>query len=141
MGGPDFQTITPMILSFAGSPASRDLAALLAIVLGLTTIAMLVFLTRMEAGGTYFSLSKVATPLAKQAIQSRTANVIVHAASYALFLLYVTPFLLIVLYSFVDSHSIQTSSFAIENMSLENYERVLTQPQALRPFVIDVDAI
>lgn len=138
LGGPDFQTITPMILSFAGSPASRDLAALLAIVLGLTTIAMLVFLTRMEAGGTYFSLSKVATPLAKQAIQSRTANVIVHAASYALFLLYVTPFLLIVLYSFVDSHSIQTSSFAIENMSLENYERVLTQPQALRPFVISV---
>lgn len=138
LGGPDFQTITPMILSFAGSPASRDLAALLAIVLGLTTIAMLVFLTRMEAGGTYFSLSKVATPLAKQKIKNRPADIAVHAGAYLLFLLYVTPFLVIVLYSFVDSHSIQTSSFAIEKMSLENYERVLTQSQALRPFLISI---
>ncbi|MDZ5077264.1 iron ABC transporter permease [Nesterenkonia sp. HG001] len=138
LGGRDFQTITPMILSFAGSPASRDLAALLAIVLGLATIAMLVFLTRMEAGGTYFSLSKVATPLAKQKIQSRAANVVVHLAAYLIFLFYLTPFLLIILYSFVDSYSIQTSSFAIENMSLANYERVLTQRRALQPFLISI---
>ncbi|WP_028463773.1 ABC transporter permease [Nesterenkonia alba] len=138
LGGRDFQTIAPMILSFAGSPQSRDLAALMALVLGLATIAMLVFLTRMEAGGTYFSLSKVATPLAKQKIANPVANVVVHVAAYTLFVIYLAPPVLIVLYSFVDAHSIQTNAFAVQNMSWDNYERVLTQPNALRPFVVSI---
>ncbi len=138
LGGRDFQTIAPMILSFASSPHSRDLAALMALVLGMATIAVLVFLTRMEAGGTYFSLSKVATPLDKQRISNPVANLAVHAGAYALFLIYIAPPVLIVLYSFVDSYSIETNAFAVANMSWENYQRVLTQPNALRPFLVSI---
>lgn len=138
LGGEQFQAVAPLILTFAGSPTSRDLAALMALVLGLATMAVLAVLTRMEAGGTYFSLSKVATPLVKQRIMSPVANGVVHALAYLLFLVYATPVVLIVLYSFVDSHSIETSSFAVDKMSLDNYVRVLTQSRALRPFLVSV---
>src|SRR5699024_11336131 len=44
LGGTEFQTISPMILSFSNSLTSRDLAAALAIILGLATMIMLVVL-------------------------------------------------------------------------------------------------
>lgn len=52
VGGTDFQTITPMILSFANSVGSRDLAALLALFLGLATIILLTIMTQLENGAT-----------------------------------------------------------------------------------------
>ena len=67
LGGRDFQTITPMILTFTNSPTSRDLAALLAVILGVATILMLAVMTRLEKGGTYFSVSKVSSGAAEAA--------------------------------------------------------------------------
>ena len=91
LGGRDFQTITPMILTFANSPTSRDLAALLAIILGVATIVMLAVMTRLEKGGTYFSVSKVSSALQKQQIRNPAANAAVHAAAYLLFAVYTLP--------------------------------------------------
>ncbi|RPF28943.1 ABC transporter permease [Georgenia muralis] len=138
LGGRDFQTIAPMILTFAGSPTSRDLAALLAVVLGAATILMLAVMTRVEKGGTYFSLSRVSTSLEKQQITNPAANAVVHVVAYLLFAVYVLPVVLIVLYSFVDSTTIQSGSFAIEKMSIDNYVRVLGQESSLRPFLVSI---
>lgn len=138
LGGPDFQTITPMILTFSASQTSRDLAALLAVVLGLATIAMLTVMNKVEKGGTYFSLSKVSVELQKQKITNPVANVAVHAVAYILFLIYTLPVVLIVLYSFVDSASIQTGTFSFGKMSLDNYIRVLSQDASLRPFFVSI---
>jgi iron(III) transport system permease protein len=138
LGGRDFQTIAPMILSFATSATSRDIAALLAVILGLVTIAMLTLLTRIERGGTYFSLSKISTPLQRQRIRNPIANALVHAAAYLLFAVYLLPVALIVLYSFADSADIQTGTLALDRLSLDNYVRVLSQGSALRPFVVSV---
>ncbi|QCU77011.1 iron ABC transporter permease [Citricoccus sp. SGAir0253] len=138
LGGREFQTIAPMILTFAGSPTSRDLAALLAIVLGVATIVMLVVMSRVERGGTYFSLSKVSTRIQKQPIIHRGANLTVHVIAYALFGVYVLPVVLIVLYSFVDSTTIQTAGLSLDKMTLDNYVRVLGEGSSLRPFVVSV---
>ncbi|MFL0411118.1 ABC transporter permease [Microbacterium paludicola] len=138
LGGRDFQTIAPMILSFATSATSRDIAALLAVILGLVTIAMLAILTRIERGGTYFSLSKISTPLQRQRIRNPFVNVAVHAVAYVLFAVYLLPVLLIVLYSFADSAAIQTGTLALDRLSLDNYVRVLSQGSALRPFLVSV---
>lgn len=138
LGGRDFQTIAPMILTFAGSPTSRDLAALLAVVLGGATILMLAVMTRVEKGGTYFSLSRVSTALEKQRITNPVANTVVHVVAYLLFAVYVLPVVLIVLYSFVDSTTIESGSFAIEKMSIDNYVRVLGQESSLRPFLVSI---
>jgi iron(III) transport system permease protein len=138
LGGRDFQTITPMILTFTNSPTSRDLAALLAVILGVATILMLAVMTRLEKGGTYFSVSKVSSALQKQQITNRAANAAVHVIAYVLFAVYSLPVLLIVLYSFADGAAIQTGQLSPGSLTLENYIRVLTQESGLRPFIISV---
>lgn len=138
LGGRDFQTIAPIILTFSTSQTSRDIAALLALVLGVATIALLALLLRVERGGTYFSLSRVSAELRKQKITNPVANVIVHAAAYALFVVYTLPVLLIVLYSFTDSVTIEDSGFSFGALSLDNYARVLGQADELRPFLVSV---
>ncbi len=138
LGGEEFQTITPMILTFANTSTSRDIAALLAIILGVATIAMLAVMTRLERGGTYYSVTKVSAPLQKQRIASPLANAVVHAAAYLLFLIYASPLVLILLYSFMDGAAISTGVLTLERFTLENYARVLSQESALRPFIVSI---
>ncbi|KIS25503.1 iron ABC transporter permease [Arthrobacter sp. SPG23] len=138
LGGRDFQTITPMILTFTNSPTSRDLAALLAVILGVATILMLAVMSRLEKGGTYFSVSKVSSALQKQKITNPAANIAVHAAAYLLFAVYTLPVVLIVLFSFADGAAIQTGQISPGSLTFDNYVRVLTQPSGLRPFAISV---
>ncbi|GAB4095980.1 ABC transporter permease subunit [Brachybacterium horti] len=138
LGGRDFQTVAPMILTFASSPGSRDIAALLALVLGVATVLLLIVLTRVEKGGTYFSISKVSSALVKQRIANPVLNVAVHVLAYALCAVYLVPVAVIVLYSFVDSRSIGASELSLGAMSLDNYVRVLGDGRTLRPFLVSV---
>ncbi|MFD3446441.1 ABC transporter permease [Microbacteriaceae bacterium 4G12] len=138
LGGQDFQTIAPIILTFSRSTGSRDLAALLAILLGVATIILLALMNRVEKSGVYFSVAKVATPLQKQPIRNPLANALVHVAAYALFVVYATPVLLIVLFSFLDSTAILTGTITWDAFTLDNYATVFGSPAVLRPFVVSV---
>lgn len=138
LGGRDFQTITPMILTFANAPGSRDLAAALAIILAAVTMLLLLLLNRLERGGTYFSVSKVPSVLQKQRIHHPAANVAVHAVAYLLFALYVLPPILIVIFSFTDAEAIAFARFSWDSFTLDNYGQVLTNPAASWPFVVSI---
>jgi iron(III) transport system permease protein len=63
VGGTDFQTINPLIVSFAQAPYSRDLASLMAFILGASTILFLGLLNRLERKGHYISISRVKSGL------------------------------------------------------------------------------
>ena len=91
VGGTDFQTINPMIITFAKSQSSKDLAAFLAMLLGLATIILLTIMNRVERGGRYMSISKTKAKIKKQKIQSPIGNVIAHIVAYVLFFIYVMP--------------------------------------------------
>jgi iron(III) transport system permease protein len=138
LGGTDFQTIAPMILTFSKSSGSRDLAALLAIILGLATIVLLAMMNRVEKSGVYFSVAKVATPLQKQRIRNPLANVLVHIVAYILFVIYALPVLLIVLFSFLESTAISTGTITLDAFTLGNYATVFGTPAVLKPFVVSV---
>jgi iron(III) transport system permease protein len=138
LGGTDFQTIAPMILTFSKSSGSRDLAALLAIILGLATIVLLAMMNRVEKSGTYFSVAKVATPLQKQPIRNPVANVIVHIVAYVLFVVYALPVVLIVLFSFLEATAISTGTITWDAFTLSNYATVFGTPAVLKPFVVSV---
>ncbi|WP_369045476.1 ABC transporter permease [Sinomonas sp. P10A9] len=138
LGGTDSQTITPMILTFANAPASRDLAATLALVLGLATVALLALLNRLEKGGTYFSVAKVPAPMQKQRIANPFARAAAHVLAYALFVVYAVPPVLIVLFSFTDAASIQGASLTWGSFTLDNYVRALTDYAALWPFLVSI---
>ncbi|MFE4540491.1 ABC transporter permease [Streptomyces scopuliridis] len=138
IGGRDFQTITPMIFTFAGIPSSRDLAATLAVLLGVATLILLTVLNRMQAGGTYFSVSKVPTALRRQRIGDPVANAIVHVLAYALFAAYLIPPLLIVVFSFTDASTIASGRITTGSFTLANYSQVLTDATASWPFVVSI---
>ncbi len=138
LGGTGFQTVAPMIVTFSKSTSSRDLAALLAIVLGVATIVLLAIMNRVEKSGVYFSVAKVATPLQKQRIRNPVVNGVVHVVAYALFVVYALPVILIVLFSFLDSKSVQTGTITLDSVTLRNYATVLGSPDVLRPFIVSL---
>lgn len=138
VGGEDFQTISPMILTFANSMSSRDLAALLAIFLGVSQIVLLYFITRAEKKGFYMSVSKVKTKIVKQKIENKAANFIVHFFAYVLFAIYVLPIAAVIIFSFTDTYSISTGTLSWDHFTLENYAKILTDASAYEPFVISI---
>ncbi|PRY82974.1 ABC transporter permease [Alkalibacterium olivapovliticus] len=126
MVGGSFETISPLILSFTQRPSSRDLAALLSIILGIAQIILLVVMTRNEKKGNYMSISKTKTRVTKQKIENKVANIVVHALSYILFVIYTIPLILVILFSFMNLQGISQSTLSLDYFTLENYRAILT---------------
>lgn len=138
VGGENFQTITPMIITFSKSQGSRDLAALLSIFLGIATIILLAVLTKVEKGNNYISVSKTKAKITKQKINNPVMNVFAHILAYFIFLIYMAPVVLIVLFSFSDALSIKTGTLSLSSFSLENYGALFNQSSAFRPYIISL---
>jgi len=138
VGGTDFQTINPMIITFARTINTRDLAAALSIVLGVATILVLVVTQRFEQKNNYKSISKVKTTLVKQKIESKIANGMIHTLAYLAFVIFILPILFIVIFSFTDSYSISTGTLAWQRFTLENYVALFTQQGAFRPYMMSL---
>lgn len=138
VGGKDFQTITPMILSFSKSTTSKDLASLLALFLGISTVLLLAIMTWLERKGHYMSVSKVKTTIVKQKIRNPILNVLAHIYAYGLFLIYVIPVVLIILFSFTDSATIAGRKLDIRSFTLENYISVFTKESSYKPFLVSI---
>lgn len=138
LGGVEFQTITPMILTFSNSMSSRDLAALLALILGLATLVLLTIMIRFEQKGNFMSVSKVKSELVKQKINNKLGNIAAHILAYFLFLLYIIPVVLIVVFSFTDAHSISTATLGLNSFSLSNYMNVFSNMSAFKPYLVSI---
>lgn len=138
VGGKDFQTINPLIISFAKTTSSRDLAALLAIMLGLATILLLTLLNHVEKGGNYVSVSKTKASIKKQIISSPLWNTLAHIVAYVLFAIYMLPIVLIILYSFTDSLTIKTGTLDLSKFTLANYANLFTDAQSFHPYLVSV---
>ena len=140
VGGKDFQTINPMIKQFADmtTTSAKSLSATLSLVLGLATMLLLAIMTFIEKRGHYMSVSKVKTKIVKQKINNPVVNVLVHIYAYALFVIYVIPVVLIVLFSFSDSAHIQLRQLDFSTFSLKNYADLLSKTTAYKPFVVSI---
>ncbi|BCW44743.1 iron ABC transporter permease [Arthrobacter sp. StoSoilB5] len=138
LGGRDFQTVAPMILNFSRTISSRDLAATLALVLGVATIILLAILNRVEKYGTYFSVAKVAAPLQKQPIRNRAASVTVHIIAYLLWAVYILPPVLITIFSFTNARAINSGDLTWDSFTLDNYITVLTTERGFQPFLVSL---
>ena len=138
VGGTEFQTINPMIKTFADTTSSKDLAALLSLVLGLATMLLLFVMTQIEKRGHYMSVSKVKTKIIKQKISNPVVNVIAHIYAYVLFVIYVVPVVLIVLFSFTDSKAIGTRTLTLSSFTLDNYKYLLQSVSNFRPFLVSI---
>ena len=136
VGGPDFQTINPMIITFAKTPHSRELGALLAVILGIATILMLTVLNKVEKGGNYISISKTKAKIQKQKINSPVLNILAHFLAYFMFLIYMVPVVIVILFSFTESLAIKTGEISLRTLTLDNYASLFTKNFAIRPYLI-----
>ena len=136
VGGKKFQTIGPMILTFSQTVSSRDLEAVLALILGIATLILLSFMIYFERKGNFMSVSKTKSVIVKQKINNPLIKIIVHLFAYLLFFIYIIPVIFVIIFSFTNSRSI--SSGAITGFTFQNYIDVFSSFDVLKPFVTSV---
>ena len=121
-----FDSINPEIVRLAGSSVADEAfpqarAALLSIILAMFTIVLLTVLSNYERKGHYLSVSKTKAKLVKQKITNPAANVIAHIYAYVLFIIYMTPVVMIVLFAFQNYPAIRMKRFSLDQFTLINF--------------------
>lgn len=138
VGGPDFQTINPMIKTFAGMTGSRDIAALLAIILGIATSILLAIMQKIESKGNFISVSKTKARMEKQKIENPVMNVIAHIVAYVMFIIYMLPIINVLVFSFTDGMTIKTGVIRKDSFTLENYAKLFHSATAYKPYLVSI---
>lgn len=134
MVGGDFQMVNSRI-TLLNSLGKRDMAAVLALILGAVSVIFILLSNWIEKKGNYVSTSKVTTSIRKVKIKNPVLNVTVHILAYAMCLIYLIPVAAITLYSFADAGTILTKAWPT-HLSFDNYVRVFTSSSgALEPIL------
>ena len=131
LGGKDYEMINSLI-QVLNSIRRVDMAALLSLILGLASFGLLLIFRAIEKRGYYTSLSTSPTTFTKLKIRNPAMNVLMHAFSYLLFIIYMAPVIMIVLFSFAPSKIILTQIFPTQ-FTLSNYLEVLSNPVYFQP--------
>ena len=121
-----YNSINPEIVRLAGSSTANESfpqarAALLSVILAMFTIVLLTVLNHYERKGHYLSVSKTKAKLVKQKIQNPVANVLAHIYAYVLFIIYMTPVVMIVVFSFQNWAAVRAKTLNISDWTLMNY--------------------
>lgn len=121
-----YNSINPEIVRLAGSSSADEAfpqarAALLSVILAMFTIILLSVLNHYERKGHYLSVSKTKAKLVKQKINSKFWNVLAHVYAYVLFIIYMTPVVMIVLFSFQNYPAIRSKMLNVKDWTLVNY--------------------
>lgn len=121
-----YDSINPEIVRLAGSSVADESfpqarAALLSIILALFTIVLLTILSSYERKGHYLSVSKTKAKLQKQKITNPVANVLAHIYAYVLFIIYMTPVVMIVIFSFQTYGAIRMKKLDLTHWTIINF--------------------
>ncbi|NLC33216.1 MAG: iron ABC transporter permease, partial [Clostridiales bacterium] len=121
-----YDSINPEIVRLAGSSMADEAfpqarAALLSIILAFFTIVLLTILTNYEKKGHYLSVSKTKAKLVKQKIDNPVANILAHIYAYVLFVIYMTPVVMIIIFSFQTHSAIQMKTLDLKGWTFINY--------------------
>ena len=121
-----YDSINPEIVRLAGSSVADESfpqarAALLSIILAMFTIILLTVLTAYERKGHYLSVSKTKAKLQKQKIENPVGNVLAHIYAYILFVIYMIPVVMIIIFSFQTFSAISLKKIDFSNWTLINY--------------------
>ena len=121
-----YDSINPEIVRLAGSSTADEAfpqarATLLSIILATFTIVLLTVLSAYERKGHYLSVSKTKAKLQKQKINNPVANVLAHIYAYVLFIIYMTPVVMIIIFSFQTYQAIRLKKLDLTNWTLVNF--------------------
>ena len=121
-----YDSINPEIVRLAGSSTADEAfpqarAALLSVILAMFTIVLLTVLSSYERKGHYLSVSKTKAKLVKQKITNPIANILAHIYAYVLFIIYMTPVVMIVIFSFQTYGAIRMKRIDLGAWTMLNY--------------------
>ena len=121
-----YNSINPEIVRLAGSSVADEAfpqarAALLSIILAIFTIVLLTVLSSYERKGHYLSVSKTKAKLVKQKITNPVANVLAHIYAYVLWIIYMTPVVMIVLFAFQNWPAIASKNWSFKELTTINF--------------------
>ena len=121
-----YDSINPEIVRLAGSSTADEAfpqarAALLSVILAIFTIVLLTVLTAYESKGHYLSVSKTKAKLQKQKITGKVSNILAHIYAYVLFIIYMTPVVMIVLFSFQTYKAIRMKTLDLTSWTMLNF--------------------
>ena len=121
-----YDSINPEIVRLAGSSSADEAfpqarAALLSIILAMFTIVLLTVLSSYERKGHYLSVSKTKAKLQKQKINNPVWNALAHIYAYVLFIIYMTPVVMIIIFSFQTYSAIRQKKLDLTQWTLINY--------------------
>ena len=121
-----YDSINPEIVRLAGSSVADEAfpqarAALLSVILAMFTVVLLTVLSAYERKGHYLSVSKTKAKLVKQKITNPIANVLAHIYAYVLFIIYMTPVVMIVIFSFQTYSAIRLKKIDFGAWTMLNY--------------------
>ena len=121
-----YDSINPEIVRLAGSSSADEAfpqarAALLSVMLAIFTVVLLTVLTAYESKGHYLSVSKTKAKLVKQKINSKAGNILAHIYAYVLFIIYMTPVVMIVIFSFQTYKAIRLKTLDLTSWTLLNF--------------------
>ena len=121
-----YDSINPEIVRLAGSSAADESfpqarAALLSVILAMFTIILLTVLSSYERKGHYLSVSKTKAKLQKQKLTNPVVNVLAHVYAYILFVIYMTPVVMIVIFSFQTYKAIRMKTIDLTQWTMLNY--------------------
>lgn len=132
LGGRDFFMLNEMILTL-NSLRRPDMAALLAILLGIVLLCVLSVSQHFEKKGEYIGGAKTPVPIELRKIGHPATNAVFHATAYVMVAAYLCPVFLVVLFSFAPGTSIGTEVLP-STLTLKNYVAVVTRDSAFEPF-------
>ena len=122
-----YDSINPIIVELAGTSAGageafpQARAALLSIILAMFTILLLTVLSSYERKGHYLSVSKTKAKLVKQKITNPVVNVLMHIYAYVLFIIYMTPVVMIVIFAFQNYTAIRGKAIDFQGWTFINF--------------------
>ena len=121
-----YDSINPEIVRLAGSTTADEAfpqarAALLSVILAMFTIVLLTVLSAYERKGHYLSVSKTKAKLQKQKISNPFWNVIAHIYAYILFIIYMTPVVMIILFAFQNHNAVRAKKLDLSSWTLINF--------------------
>ena len=121
-----YDSINPEIVRLAGSSAADESfpqarAALLSVILAIFTILLLTVLSSYERKGHYLSVSKTKAKLQKQKINNPVANVLAHIYAYVLFIIYMTPVVMIVIFAFQTFEAVRMRKIDFSGWTFLNF--------------------
>jgi len=121
-----YSAINPEIVRLAGSSTADESfpqarAALLSVILAIFTVVVLSILSAYERKGHYLSVSKTKAKLQKQKITNPFWNAFAHIYAYVLFIIYMIPVVMIILFSFQNYNAIRSKTLNLSDWTILNY--------------------